>query len=89
MWVCVDCGYVHDYDAEGCIYCGGRLRKRTLSEGIIALFDWHDVEMACAKVLCSRCNKNVTLKAPSTICPSCGHKMTKGESVKRENSIED
>ncbi len=77
MKVCVDCECEHANDLERCPHCGGELRKRSISEAMMALIEEGEKGSTTSPLTCPRCDTKVAIRGLRGVCPNCGAKITK------------
>jgi hypothetical protein len=72
MRICVVCGSEHADDVVLCPYCGGELRKRSISDAINLLLEAEEKANASARFPCPHCGASVLTKQRGGTCPNCG-----------------
>jgi DNA-directed RNA polymerase subunit RPC12/RpoP len=77
MKICVECGSEHDDDLGRCTFCGGDLRKRSVSDAINTLLEEGERESAGSRYPCPRCGASVLLRERRGTCSNCGIMLEK------------
>jgi hypothetical protein len=81
MKICVDCNCDQVDELKRCAHCGGKLRKRTISEALIELRREDVLENEVVKLPCPHCGAKITLIEHRCVCSHCGKKVSKEADV--------